>query len=339
MALIVTPGQLNRRAELYQQLAQLTAAGLGLVGSLEQLHRHPPARSFRVPLQTILDGLAQGYTFAESAARVPDWLPEFDLALVDAGERSGRLDVCFRALAGFYHERARLIKQMIGQMIYPVVMIHVAAFVFLIVLPFAQAGLNFDAGLVWLFIRALLILSPLYLGTALLIFVLQSQHGEVWRGWVEQLLRPIPILGPARRELALARLAMALEALLSAGVDIIAAWELAAAVSGSPALRRTVRAWRANVHAGQTPAEAVSASGGFPDMFTNQYASGEISGKLDEVLRRLHAYYQEEGSRKLQLLAQWLPRGVYLLVALLIAYRIVSFYAGYFQQIQNIGGF
>ncbi len=133
---------------------------------------------------------------------------------------------------------------------------------------------------------------------------------------------------------------MALEALLSAGVDIIEAWELAAAVSGSPALRSTVRAWRTDVRAGQTPAEAVSASGRFPDMFSNQYATGEISGKLEEVLRRMHAYYQEEGSRKLHALAQWTPRVVYLFVALMIGFKVVSFYMGYFQQIQNVtGGF
>jgi type II secretory pathway component PulF len=62
---------------------------------------------------------------------------------------------------------------------------------------------------------------------------------------VERTLRWVPILGKARQDLALARLAAALEALLNAGVPIIGAWELAATASGSPALRRTVLTWRA----------------------------------------------------------------------------------------------
>ena len=66
MPLIVTPGQLSRRSELYHQLAQLTAAGLGLVHALEQLQRHPPARSYRRPLGRALDELAKGFTSSES---------------------------------------------------------------------------------------------------------------------------------------------------------------------------------------------------------------------------------------------------------------------------------
>jgi type IV pilus assembly protein PilC len=153
---------------------------------------------------------------------------------------------------------------------------------------------------------------------------------------IEKIIRPIPVLGTARRELALSRLAMALEALIGAGVSIIEAWELAATVSGSPALRRTVYAWGPDVRAGATPAEALNAPGRFPDLFANQYMSGEVSGKLDEVLRRLHQYYQEEGTRKMRAVAQWTPRLIYLMVALGIGYYIIKFWSDYFGQIQKV---
>src|SRR5262249_21070287 len=149
----------------------------------------------------------------------------------------------------------------------------------------------------------------------------------------------VPLLGKARRYLALARLSAALEALLSAGVTIIEAWELAATASGSPALRRLVVGWRPLVDAGQTPSEVVNASRRFPELFANQYATGEVSGKLDDALRRLHQYYQNEGSRKLHALAQWTPRAIYLCVMLLIAYKIIMFWTGYFKDVSNAGGF
>src|SRR5476649_1393368 len=98
MAFIVTPRQFSQRAEFYHQLAQLTSAGIGVVQALEQIKRNPPARSFREPLQKILDGLAQGKTFSASLRHI-HWLPEFDIALIEAGEMSGRLDACFRLLA------------------------------------------------------------------------------------------------------------------------------------------------------------------------------------------------------------------------------------------------
>ena len=77
----------------------------------------------------------------------------------------------------------------------------------------------------------------------------------------------------------------------------------------------------------------------FPELFSTQYATGEISGTLDESLRRLQTYYHEEGSRRMHLLAQWVPRAVYLLVALLIAYKVISFYSSYFKQIGDAGKF
>ena len=92
--------------------------------------------------------------------------------------------------------------------------------------------------------------------------------------------------------------------------------------------------------AAQTPAEVVSTSSQFPELFANQYSAGEMSGKLDDTLKRMHDYYQEEGSRKLHIVSQWAPRGVYLIVAALIAVKIIGFYTNYFKTVQNItGGF
>ncbi len=325
MSLIISPQQFTQRAEFYHQLGQFTAAGIPIVRGLEQIKRSPPSASFREPLQRLLDGLAKGSTLAESLQSL-GWLPAFDLALIEANERSGRLDVCFRLLADYYNERARVLKQVISQLIYPVGLIHFAAFIFFIVLPFAAS--QFNASLTWLCVKAALVLSPFYGAVALLIYATQGKHGENWRARIESFLRPIPILGQARHYLALSRLAAALEALTSAGVNVFEAWDLAATASGSPALRRAVAAWRPHLVAGQMPSEALRLCPLFPETFTNLYASGEISGKLDETLGHLNRFYGEEGTRKLHAFAQWTPRLVYLMVVLFIAYKIVQFYTG-----------
>jgi type IV pilus assembly protein PilC len=325
MAFIVTPRQLDQQAELFHQLAQLTSAGVGVIPALEQIKRSPPSRSYREPLQGLLNELARGATVSDALSRL-DWLPVFDQAMIGAGEKSGRLDACFRMLASYYSDRARLIKQVISQLIYPAALLHFAAFIFLIVLPFAHS--QFNASLPWFFARAALILSPLYAATILLVYINQGRHGENWRARIESVLRVVPVLGTARRYLALSRLAAALEALISAGVNIFDAWELAAAASGSPALRHAVAVWRPEVTAGQMPSEAVRNSRLFPETFANLYASGEISGKLDESLRNLHRLYGDDGARKLQSFAQITTRSVYLLVVLIVAYQIVQFYMG-----------
>jgi type IV pilus assembly protein PilC len=325
MPLIISPRQFTQRAELYHQLGQLTAAGIPIVRALEQIKRNPPAPSFHEPLQRLLDELAKGATLTESLQAL-DWLPAFDLALIGAGEQSGRLDACFRMLADYYNDRARVIRLVISQLIYPVGLVHMAAFIFIIVLPFAAS--QFNASLLFLFAKAALILSPLYCAVGLMIYATQSKHGETWRARIEAFLRFVPILGKARHYLALSRLAAALEALISAGVNIFEAWDLAAIASGSPALRRAVAAWKSRVVAGQMPSEAVSRCPLFPGTFANLYASGEVSGKLDDSLRQISRIYNEDGTRKLNAFATWMPRLVYMLVALLIAYKVIQFWTG-----------
>jgi len=267
------------------------------------------------------------------------WLPEFDIALIEAGERSGRLDACFRLLADYYNDQAQITKRIISQLVYPAGLVHLATIIFIVVLPFARS--QFNTSLLPLFlIKAALVLAPLYLATAFIIYATQSRHGEKWRALVESLLRWIPLLGKARHFLALARLAAALEALISAGVTIIQAWDLAGNACGSPALHRAIASMKPGVVAGQTPAEAIRKHPVFPDMFANLYASGEVSGKLDETLSRLYMHYQEEGTLKLQAFAQWMPRLIYGLVAAMVAYNVIQFWIGYFNQISTItGGF
>ena len=327
--LLLTPRQLFQRAELYHQLSQLMGAGIALPQALESLQRAPPSRAFRQPLTTLISRLGQGATFSEALNSLGRWLPSFDTALLHAGEQSGRLPDCLKLLADYYQERARLLRQVISDLCYPVFLFHFAIFI----RPFPtlfQSG-NFAA----YGAQTLGVLLPIYVVVLLFVYAAQGRHGERWRAWMEAVLRPIPLCGAARQNLALARLAAALEALVTAGVSIIEAWELAAAASGSPALRRAVLAWKPEVLAGQTPAEVVSRSREFPELFANMYHTGEISGQLDETLPRLHRLYQEEAGRKLRAIAEWAPKLIYFGIVLMIAWQVVSFWQNYFGIIND----
>lgn len=66
MPALPTPGQLNLRAELYQQIATFTASGIPVRKALETLRRAPPSRSFRQPLARLIPHLDNGLTFAEA---------------------------------------------------------------------------------------------------------------------------------------------------------------------------------------------------------------------------------------------------------------------------------
>jgi type II secretory pathway component PulF len=267
---------------------------------------------------------------AQAVQRMGNWMPSFDLALIEAGEQSGRMDACFKLLALHYQDRAQMVKQAISDLMYPMFTLHVAVFVF----PFVEF---FKTGNMTRFgLTVVGMLAPLYAGVFFIIFACQGRHGEKWRAILERIFSPVPVLGTARRDLALSRLAAALEALLNAGVPIIGAWELAATASGSPALRRTVQEWRPRLEQGSTPAELVSESGQFPSVFASLYHTGEISGQLDQTLNRLHTLFQEEGLRRMRLVSRWGPQIVYFAVAIYVAFRVIGFYMGYFKELNDV---
>src|SRR5260370_21611632 len=102
------------------------------------------------------------------------WMPPFDLAPVQAGEHSGPLDAVFKLLAGYYDDRARLLRQMLADLAYPMFVFHFAVFLF----PFISF---FQTGNVPLYLMQTFgILIPLYLVVFFIIFSAQVRRCMQW---------------------------------------------------------------------------------------------------------------------------------------------------------------
>lgn len=334
MALLLTPRALALRGEFYYQLSAMIRAGLPLIGALQTLAKSPPAAGYRRPIERMLAELHNRNTFTGALATIGDWLPVFDKALLEAGEKSGRLDECFRLLANYYEERAKLAREIMGQMLYPVIILHLAILVF----PPSLLKAAFWDGAWGAFIASKVLgYGLLYGGGVALVVATSGSRAPWWRATLEMLLGLIPVLGRARQNLALARLSAALEALFSAGVGIVDSWELAARASGSLALAREVAKWRPKIEREQkTPGELLADASAFPAMFTSLYRTGEISGQLDDTLKRLHEYSRVEGHRQMQMFTRGLTIGVIVTIMVAIGVQIVLFWVGYFNNIGNM---
>ncbi len=328
----ISPGQLAKRANLYFQIASLIGAGVPVIQALEMVERTGP-RSARDRLRTAINQLQQGSTFCEAFRATGKWLPPFDLAIFSAGELSGRLDSTLRSLGNYYQERATMLRKILSGAAYPIFILHMAILIFPTSL---LTGLFLHGGVDAFVIQKLSVLIPIYLGFIVIVVAFQGSRGAAWRALMERLTAMVPILGSARHDLALSRLSAALEALLSAGVPIISAWQIAADASGSNGLKKTVNGAIPRMEAGVTPAETVRQSSYFPELFQNLYASGEVSGQLDSTLQRLHNHYQEQATLKFENLANWTPKLLFLIVAIIIGYQVISFYSNYFNQINNL---
>lgn len=327
MPLFLTPRRLDQFSELYHQTGTMLGSGLTLIRALELIRDAPPAASFRPYLNRVIADLQQGATFSEALANRRGWLPDLDIALIAAGEQSGRLDACCQRLATYYKDRARLLRAIFTDLAYP-------AFLLLLVLlifpPGALANLVWKGDVAGFVIPKLQILATAVLVEVLILMLNRTGQARGFRRAWEEFLHAIPVFGRARRSMALARLTLALEALLNAGVNVLDAWPLAAAASGSPALEAATARARQRMVAGETPGEAIAREPAFPAKFTSLYRSGELSGRLDQSLAYLHADFADEAARLYKRLAEWTPRLVFLLIAALVGYFVVSFWAGYF---------
>jgi protein transport protein HofC len=327
MALFNTPRRLAQFGEMYHQLAGMLTSGITLVQAAELLRDAPPSGAFRQHLCGVIADLKQGSSFAESVAARRGWMPAFDIALLDAGERSGRLDACCQRLSEYYQERARLVRSMMSDLAYP------AFLVLLVVVVFPPSALTrlVTQGDVAGFVGPKLALFALFAAAEMVVlFLNHSGRSAGFRAGWEALLHAIPVFGRARRAMALARLSLALEALLNAGVDVLKSWELSAAASGSPALERATTQALRRMASGETPGEAIATTGVFPPKFLSVYRSGELSGRVDQSLQYLHKDFADESSRLFKRMAEWMPRLIFLLVAGLIGYYVVTFWTAYF---------
>src|SRR3954471_22300396 len=89
MALITTPGRLKQQGEFYNQLASMTRAGVTIVQAVDVLRKSPPNRKLGAIAKRLSETIERGSTFTEAMRSTGGHLPEFDVALIEAGEMSG----------------------------------------------------------------------------------------------------------------------------------------------------------------------------------------------------------------------------------------------------------
>jgi type IV pilus assembly protein PilC len=224
-------------------------------------------------------------------------------------------------------------RSVMGSLAYPALVMHMALLIFPIDV---FTGFILKGAVTPFVLQKGLLFGIIYGAVFGVLYACQPDRPEAWRAVAEKVLRWVPLLGASLRKVALARLAAALEALIAAGVSIFDAWELSAAASGSPEIKRAVLAWRPDVEHGTTPAEAVAASGVFPTVFSNLYHTSEVTGKQEETLKRINQVYYDDGVAGLKAFSKGFPVLIFLCVAGYAGWTIVKFYSSYFGQLNNL---
>ena len=314
----------------------MITAGVPLMQALESAGKNASLRSSRKHISLLLEHMRNGLTFSDAMLRVQGFLPDFDTALLSAGEQSGKLEYSFKSLGEYYTSRATIFSETISNLAIAALNLHVFLFIFplslLIALVMGIINNQYYMCIPFI-IEKVIIYGALWGIIIFFIFACQGKRGERWRAFLEYLNQAVPLLRTALKYLVLYRFTTALDALNNSGISIIKALPMAASASGSPHLKKSIATWPANLESGTTPAELIKQEYYFPEMFANLYHTGEISGHLDDSVKRLRTYYYDEGIRLLRMFMRIFSRGIYFLIAIMIAYNVITFYMHYFGAI------
>lgn len=293
--------------ELTRQLATLTGAGIALVDALATLERQLVEPVLRNLLVGVRGALAEGLGLARSLARQGGVFSALYCALVEAGERSGRLAQVLERLADHLEQVQRQQHKARTALIYPCVLMGVSLAVVVglmsFVVPrlteqFAHSGQSLPL-ITRLLIgasEALLLAGPWLLGAAVLgaagaARLLRRPHWCLRR---DDLLLRLPRVGALLRVLESARLSRSLAILVGSGVPLLEALQVATATLENRRIRLALERVQVDVQGGVSLHRALDASGQFPPMLLNMVASGEASGTLPDMLERV-ADNQERG--------------------------------------------
>jgi general secretion pathway protein F len=286
-------------ALLTRQLATLSQSGLPLEEALlavSQQSEKPRAQSILLGVRA---RVMEGHTLADGLADFPHAFPELYRATVAAGEQAGHLDAVLERLAEFTESRQQLQTQVRNALIYPVALVVTAIAIISFMLAYVVPKVvtifeNYDQELpiltrmmLWTsdFIRdywiALILVT---VAAAVGIRQLLKQPGPR-RKWHQLLLR-LPVVSRLNRGINTARFTQTLSILAGSGVPILEALRIAAQVVVNLPMREAVEEASLRVREGAMISKSLAASKLFPPMTTHLIASGEASGRLEEMLKR-----------------------------------------------------
>jgi len=323
-------------ALLTRQLATLIGAGLPLDEALAATGDQQEKPRLQQALAQVRERTLQGETL-HAALATEDCFPPLCVNMVAAGEAGGHLDRVLEQLADYFERMEQVATRLRAALTYPLLMLLLGSgvlfFLITFVLPkMTRMLLELDRALPWP--TALLIgLSNLFASWWWLLALLliagllalrryfATEAGALWRD--ERLLR-LPLGGRLLRQVATARFARTLAALLEAGVALTSALEIAAGLLGNRLLQRHVADAIVAVREGGALAAALDAPKVFPPILVRLTAAGEQSGELEPMLQRAAAACEQQADARIAALLAILQPALVLGMGVAVGFIVLA---------------
>lgn len=332
-------------AILCSQFAIILTSGLPIVRCVEMVAAQARTREVRQLLERVAEDVSGGYSLAQSFSNAGTLLPVTFIETVRAGEQSGTLELCFQRLHTYYDKSAKTRAKLVSTLTYPVLVLIVAAIVFLIImvvavpmftsafaemgseLPAVTRGLMAVSGFFHRYWWALLLIVLVILIARLLLR--RSEQGRLFLAAGKLRRSPLRRLHQMN---AASQFASTMATMLTAGLPVTRALEVTSGVVSNYLFADAVRRVRQGVEQGRALADCMLTDPAFPRLLTEMTGVGERSGNLEQTLTVIGDYFDNEVSVTTQRLLSLLEPAITIALAVITVVLLLAVYLPMFTM-------
>ena len=337
-----------------KQLATMIRAGLRPLESLQLLEKQITEKNMKKIITAIIKDLKQGNMLSICFEKHPKIFDNIYINLVRAGEAAGQLDIFLDKIVIALDKREKIKSKIKGALTYPVILFIVAMAVtgimlFFVMPKFDKMYQDFDAELpaITLSVIAMsdFLRSPTGGGVSLILLILFvfayryliKTNYRIKKAWHIFVLK-IPVFGLLLKKSIIARVALVLGNLRSAGVDIVETIDIAKSVTTNLVIVEALENVKKGVFSGEALGKCVEKEKIFPATFHQLIAVGDETGNLDEMLNSLARYYEEEFDDSVANLSTLIEPIMIVFMGVLIGGMLLAMYMPILSMGEAMGG-
>ncbi|OGD69653.1 hypothetical protein A3I18_01785 [Candidatus Campbellbacteria bacterium RIFCSPLOWO2_02_FULL_35_11] len=295
-----------------KNLGAMIGAGLSVSKALTTLEKQFKNPKFKSAIKDIDQNISKGKTINEALKDYPNIFSPIFVAMVRAGEESGKIADSLAIVSKQMENSDKLAKKVRGALIYPSIITFVMIAVGILMLVFIVPGLqetfaDLDTELpistqiiiaVSSFVRTNPFLLTL-LGAFVIFMITLGFKTNRGKRIVDTFVLKMPFISTIAIEVNSARTARTLSSLLSSGVDVISAFDITKDVLQNSHYKKVMEEARQNIQKGDPVAQVfVNNEKLYPPVVSAMIEVGEETGKLPDMLFSLADFYEEEVEQK-----------------------------------------
>ncbi|MCB0370599.1 MAG: type II secretion system F family protein [Bdellovibrionales bacterium] len=332
-----------------RQFATLVNAGIPVVDALKVLSEGQRPGVLKDAIGRVKNSIEGGKKLSDSMAQNPKVFDKLYSNMIHAGEEAGILDSILGRLASYMEKNEKIKSQVKGAMVYPSVIVVVAIIVIVGILVFiipkfqeffrsagkeppmlTQIVVSMSDHMIqyWYLVLGIMIGGPYML--------MQWIDTPAGRISFESFIFKAPLFGDLVRKGGIARVTRTLSTLLSSGVGLIDAIEIAAKTAGNIVIERALLKCKNSVMQGKSFAFPLSKDKVFPDMVVQMISVGEQSGTLDNMLSKIADFYDDEVETAVKSLSSLVEPLLMVILGGVIAVLVVAMYLPIFSMAGNV---